>query len=422
MTAAPLPPNEEERLEALRALDILDSLPEEGFDRITRIASHVFGVPIALVSLVDEARQWFKSRVGLDATETPREHAFCAHAILTPDVMTVGDAQTDERFRNNPLVTGDPTIRFYAGAPLTISDDVRLGTLCVIDRVPRTMTPEQTACLQDLAGLVVDEMILRQNLFELAGAHQALLRKNEDLERFGHAVAHDVAAPLRHTSMYCEQLREDHQAELSHGAIEVLDRIERAASRGSTMVRELGRLSQLERPETLERKEVQIEALIRDVISGLRALAVDAEAEFNLNIETEKVFAHETYLREIFTNLIQNAFKYGGRPLRVGISVKTNPDGSYRCKVADHGAGIAEKHRERIFGPFLQLNPAASAGSGFGLALVRRLVEVHGGNVWVEETPGGGATFYFTLTAPAKRPARWTLLPRGSAPRPADPR
>ena len=154
--------DETARLLALRQYGILDTPAEPKFDRIVRLAARLLDMPISLVSLVDETRQWFKAKVGLDASETPRSMAFCAHAIQGDDVMVVEDAGLDPRFVENPLVTGDPLIRFYAGAPLTTDDGHKLGTLCVIDRIPRQLTLEQTMLLEDLAGLVVDEMELRR--------------------------------------------------------------------------------------------------------------------------------------------------------------------------------------------------------------------------------------------------------------------
>jgi diguanylate cyclase (GGDEF)-like protein len=158
MDTQPIPPNEVERLIDLRALEILDTAFEERFDRITRIAQRIFGVPIALVSLVDEKRQWFKSRVGLDATETSREVSFCAHAILGDQILQVSDATSDDRFRDNPLVTGDPKIRFYAGCPIESPDGNKLGTLCVIDREPRELDDDDLQALRDLANMVEEEV------------------------------------------------------------------------------------------------------------------------------------------------------------------------------------------------------------------------------------------------------------------------
>jgi len=154
----PTPSDEQKRLQALRALKILDTPPEERFDRVTRLAKRLFDVPIVLISLVDENRQWFKSRQGLDAEETPREISFCGHAIVDDSAMVVEDASHDERFFDNPLVTGDPRIRFYAGHPLASVNGSKLGTLCIVDRAPRVLSDEDIKLLKDLASMVEAEL------------------------------------------------------------------------------------------------------------------------------------------------------------------------------------------------------------------------------------------------------------------------
>ncbi len=153
-----IPNDEAERLETLRALKILDSAPEERFDRLTRMAKRMFGVPISLVSLVDSDRQWFKSAQGLDASETPRNISFCGHAILGNELFLVPDAAEDERFHDNPLVTGAPSIRFYAGCPLKVANGHKMGTLCLIDDKPRHLDEEDKALLQDLAVMAEQEI------------------------------------------------------------------------------------------------------------------------------------------------------------------------------------------------------------------------------------------------------------------------
>jgi PAS domain S-box-containing protein len=182
MKARP-PENETARLDALRRYAILDTLPEQEFEDLSRLAALICGTPIAMVSLVDADRQWFKSKVGLDASETPRDIAFCAHAILQPDVMVVPDALSDERFRNNSLVTGEPHVRFYAGTPLITQEGYALGTLCVMDRVPRNMSPEQKDALKALGNLVVTQLELRRSVADLSKAIRERRLTEEELDQ-----------------------------------------------------------------------------------------------------------------------------------------------------------------------------------------------------------------------------------------------
>ena len=162
MQEPPRPANEPDRLQALRQLLILDTPPEERFDRLTAFAAQEFDVPTALVSLIDDDRQWFKSRVGVDSCETPRSISFCGHAILQDDIMVVPDVNQDERFIDNPLVTGEPHIQFYAGAPLKLPGGQNVGTLCLIDNKPRTLGDIDLAILGSLRDLAVEELVRRE--------------------------------------------------------------------------------------------------------------------------------------------------------------------------------------------------------------------------------------------------------------------
>lgn len=185
MQEAAHPENEGQRLEALASSGILDTLPEQSYDDITFLAAQILDMPIALISLVDGDRQWFKSRVGLEVMETPRTVAFCSHAILQPEnVLVVEDARQDERFRDNPLVTGDPAIRFYAGAPLILSDQYALGTLCVIDKVPRKLTDTQLDSLRALSRQVVMQFELRRAIQELQKTTDRLNKNQRQLEEY----------------------------------------------------------------------------------------------------------------------------------------------------------------------------------------------------------------------------------------------
>jgi GAF domain-containing protein len=177
------PPNEEARIAALEKYAILDSDPEQSFDDLTLLASFVCKTPIALISLVDEDRQWFKSRVGIEASETSRDIAFCSTAILQGELFVVPDALADDRFRDNPLVVSDPHIRFYAGAPLVNEDGFALGTLCVVDRTPRELAPDQKDALKALSRLVLAQLEFRRNLILLKEALTDRTKEEHERQR-----------------------------------------------------------------------------------------------------------------------------------------------------------------------------------------------------------------------------------------------
>ena len=182
---APLPPNESQRLQELAQYHILDTLEEQAYDDITCLASQICGVPIATVTFIDKDRQWFKSKIGIEDTETSRDIAFCAHAILDPDhLMLVPDASEDARFSKNPLVTSDPKIRFYAGAPLVTPSGAAVGTLCVIDQKPRDLTEGQLKALSALSRQVVSQLELRKALDELEKHMRERASYEERLEAY----------------------------------------------------------------------------------------------------------------------------------------------------------------------------------------------------------------------------------------------
>lgn len=179
----PVKTNEARRLKVLWQYDVLDTVPEEVFDDLTELAARICEAPIALISLIDEDRQWFKAKVGVTLNETSRDISFCAHAIKQTDLFIIPDATLDARFANNPLVTSDPKIRFYAGAPLITPDGYALGTLCVIDKVPREMREEQKHALRVLARHVMTQLELRRHAKELHEVSEAKDATSDELAK-----------------------------------------------------------------------------------------------------------------------------------------------------------------------------------------------------------------------------------------------
>lgn len=189
MVIAPIPHNEIERLMSLRVLNILDTPPEDRFDRITRLASQFFEVPIAYVSLIDKDRQWFKSKQGFDLCETPRDISFCSHTILKEEALIVPDATQDDRFKGNPVVTGPPNLRFYAGQPLSGPGGYKIGSLCVLDLKPREFGPEKVKALKDFSLMVEHEL----NLMDALKIQSEFLKTKEELVRSQNTIAHEMA-------------------------------------------------------------------------------------------------------------------------------------------------------------------------------------------------------------------------------------
>jgi len=212
--------------------DILDTIEEIDYDYITSIAAEICGTPIALISLIDDKRQWFKSHQGLTATETPKDIAFCAHAINTPEKpFIVEDSRKDKRFFDNPLVTGDPHVIFYAGVPLISDEGYPLGTLCVIDNQPKQLTEKQLIALNALSGQVINLLRLRKKNLELKQLLSDLEEKNKELEHFAYIAAHDLKSPLIGISGLLNLFSKNYSGILDQEGIELLDMISDSSDR-----------------------------------------------------------------------------------------------------------------------------------------------------------------------------------------------
>lgn len=405
MIEAPLPANEAQRLAALHAYRVLDTAAEQGYDDLTELAAHVFDTPIALVSLVDAERQWFKSRFGLDAPETPRSVAFCSHAILQPDeVLVVPDSFADARFADNPLATGAPHVRFYAGAPLVSPDGMPLGTLCVIDNEPRQATDRQIATLRALARQVVNQLELRRTCTDLGRITEALRRSNGELEQFSYVAAHDLQEPLRKLNSFSELLRQDLGPALPEAAAQDLGFIEDAAGRMRSLITDL---LQLSRTSTAQLSRVTLP--LADCVQRALEAVSNRTAETGATITCDQlptVTGDATLLTQLFQNLVGNALKFvRGRKPAIRITCEQTAEGPV-FGVRDNGIGIAPEFTEQVFAPFKRLNGRSEfEGTGIGLSICRKAVERHNGRIWVESTPGEGSHFRFTLApAPAVDP------------------
>ena len=264
---ATIPSNEAERVRALKAYEILDTLPEQEYQDIVYLASLICEAPIAVVSLVDEDRQWFKARLGVDAEQTDRDIAFCAHAVLTPEsLMIVPDARQDPRFADNPLVTGALQIGFYAGAPLVTGDGLALGTLCVIDHKPRVLTESQQLALAALSRQVMTQLERRQQISKLQDAQTQLLQseKMASIGQLAAGIAHEINNPVGFVSSNMSTL-----SNYSKTLFELIDQSRTLYTGESISPQVRAQLRSLEEDAELEYLQQDLFELIKESTDGL---------------------------------------------------------------------------------------------------------------------------------------------------------
>jgi signal transduction histidine kinase len=404
MITAPLHANESARLEVLRSHDILDTMPEKEYDDFTLLASRICETPIALISLIDEKRQWFKSRIGLDTIETSRDVAFCAHAILpdSPPLFEVGNASEDFRFHDNPLVTGDPHIRFYAGSPLVSHNNLAMGTLCVIDREPRNLNQSQKDALQALARQV-------STLLELRAAQKKLDERNRELERlhsennqFIGMVAHDLRNPLQVIDGYGKLMQNGLIGPVAPGQHTALDAVTRNCAFMLNMVNDLLSISKINAGALeLDCTETDLVQLARKNTELNRLLAEPKRIriEFSADYDVPRVRADAFKVEQVLNNLVYNAIKFSHAGTTAQVRVTRDGSG-VKIEVQDQGQGIPASELDNLFTPFAKTSVKSTGGepsTGLGLAIVKRIVEGHGGKIWVESESGKGSRFSFTL-------------------------
>jgi signal transduction histidine kinase len=388
-----MPENEKERLEALQSYKILDTLPESSFDSITSIAAFICNTPISLVSLIDEDRQWFKSKKGLGVSETPREQAFCAHAINNPkEIMIVEDSLKDERFANNPLVQGEPHIRFYAGAPLVTNEGFPLGTLCIIDSVPRHLDEFQLKALSDLASQVMVQFQLRKQLIEMEELKLRLEKQFYEAERFAHLVSHDIKAPLRGIAALANYTLEEAGNELSDEVSDYLNQIQERANKTIGLVEGILKHT-LSTNYEVNLEWINARLLLRDVAE---LSAVPADIAFTSETTITEVYSDRVILIQILINLLNNAVKYGVSPNpKIQIRIKQTLN-EWKIEVKDNGPGVSPEHQMRIFQMFQTLGKTdrfGNKGTGIGLSTVKSLVQLLHGRIELKSGLRKGCLF-----------------------------
>ncbi|MDF1721007.1 MAG: GAF domain-containing sensor histidine kinase [Minwuia sp.] len=392
----PIPINEAYRLSVLDRLAILDTDEEETFDRITSLAADFFQAPMCFVSLIDRDRQWFKSRHGLDDTQTPRDEAFCAHAIMHDDLFIVEDARKDPRFADKALVVGPPHIRFYAGAPLLVSG-ARVGTLCIIDQKPRDgFDPDMQRRLRHFGDIVQDQLQTRLDAVDnerglTADLELATDESRRTKERFLRLVSHELRTPLNAVIGFADLM----SIKLERGqSVDVGTYASMISSGGRTLLTHVEHLLSI---TNLERGELQLnesDFVLGEVLDGsIQQLMAEAElrdqkinrmgsAEFGQMVNGDKGF-----LRQILMHVLSHAVSKGLPGTSIDVSARTGGRGTAINVDFASSSGIAET-RNALKDPFETAVDSLFAndeGLGVVLYIARLLAEAHGGTVLAQE-------------------------------------
>ncbi|TVZ23091.1 GAF domain-containing protein [Dokdonia sp. Hel_I_63] len=395
MIAPQKPINESKRLEVLKSYELLDTLPEDAYDTITKLASHICNTPISLVTLLDADRNFLKSRRGIDMSESPRDISFCGHAILTEDpIFIVEDARLDKRFQDNPLVKDFKAI-FYAGVPLRTSDGYALGTLCVYDHKPRTLSLEEQDALRGLAKQTVLLFEARKRNIDLAASENETAQRNDRLEDFARLVAHDLKSPLASIEGLLNLLKEDYLDSNDEDFALYLKHLDTSTK---SMRGYIDGLLDYYRADTLlaTKENTTLFKLVKNVAD----LHKSSDVAINVTDDIKLASVSTIAIDQIISNLVDNATKYNDKDTpTIQISATESKD-YYTISVKDNGTGIPEDKQDIIFDLFKTTGTKdrnGKQGSGMGLATVRKLVEGLGGTISVSSVVGEGSIFTFTI-------------------------
>ncbi|MEY2931445.1 MAG: hypothetical protein RL033_2194 [Pseudomonadota bacterium] len=386
------------RLRALADYRVLDTPAEESFDNITKLAAKIFGTPISLVSLVDEHRQWFKSRHGLDASETSRDVSFCDHAVRSDQTLIVPDTHLDPRFAKNALVRGAPHIRFYCGVPLRTPEGHSLGSLCVIDRQPRSLDAGQISLLESLGRQVELELEIRRRLELLEEKLGKALSRARSQELLASMIVHDMRGPLTAIIMLASSINPaDKDSKLSlEGLVGEADRLRRMLlDILDVCLNEVGGLR-------LRRRVFSLTAVATEVVQRVSQSVAARGSRVQLEAADGPlpVDADPELIERLLENLVSNAVQHAPERAEVSLSFRLLSPERVQGEVTDRGSVIPEGERRSIFEPLTRGNGSAHRGHGLGLAFCRLAVEAHGGQIGVRPNANGvGNTFYFELPA-----------------------
>lgn len=399
MESAPETDDEAERIAKLQSYNVLDTMPEAVYDDIVNLATNLCDTPIALVSLIDKDRQWFKAKVGLDAPETPRDVAFCSHAIHQQNIFEINDSRLDDRFHDNPLVTGDPRVIFYAGAPLISPEGHKVGTLCVIDNEPRTLDPKQKDMLMRLSRQVA--YILEQRIVshQLDVVNQQLQTANDELSQFSYRASHDLKSPLISIRRLADFIRKDIGDQQYDEAIGNTKKVSNLASRLEDVVTNV--LALHKATDTPDRSEsFSTIELVQGVKEDLHWLFEDSGCQFKTDhVADFNMFHEKVRIQQIMENLVSNAVKYRDRSketCQVEVKCQEKTD-RIAIEVSDNGVGIEEKFHDDVMGMFKRFHSGLSEGSGLGLAIVKKHVDALQGSINFTSVPNSGTSFFVSL-------------------------
>jgi signal transduction histidine kinase len=394
-----VPADEPARLAALHDAEVMDTPPEEDFDDIALLASEICNTPMGMVSLIDRDRQWFKAKIGLDVVETPRDLSFCAHTIAAAEMLVVPDARDDARFAENPYVTNNGGIRFYAGAPVVLDGAHAVGTVCVVDMVPRTLNESQRRALRSLARHASAQLDLRRYARQAGQAADRLRELDQMKDAFLVSVSHEFRTPLSSIAGYLEILLEGgYTADASQRFLTIM---QRNSTRLLRLVEELLLVARLtEEGMDLSQSDVDLAGLIRVSVEIARAAADQQGVRLVDHSGPEPVPARGDARRlgQALDHLLANAIKFtepGGE-----VSVRARAGEQPEMTVTDTGIGIAAKDLPHVRDRFYRATEAetmAAPGPGLGLAIVQAIADAHEGSLTLESKPGVGTTARLTL-------------------------